>query len=123
MRGAAWVLAIAVVGGGSVGWILHSRGGAVDRQLDAELAAALDRGGIADLGRAQALGRRLVLGAGGGRAQAALAFADARLAIDYGVPTAAEAEETCPLQAARRTVGRPFGDSRERRGDPGGPKR
>jgi tetratricopeptide (TPR) repeat protein len=95
MRGAAWVLAIAVVGGGTVAALLHARRGAVDGQLDAELGAALDRGGIADLGRAQALGRRLALGAGGGRAQAAaLAFADARLAIDYGVPTAAEAEET-----------------------------
>ncbi len=95
MRGAAWVLAIAVVGGGTVASLLHARRGAVDRQLDAELGAALDRGGIADLGRAQALGRRLALGAGGGRSQAAaLAFADARLAIDYGASTAAEAEET-----------------------------
>ena len=67
---------------------------AVDRQLDAELAAALDRGGIADLGRAQAVGRRLALGAGGGRSEAAaLAFADARLATDYGASTAPEAEE------------------------------
>ncbi len=94
MRGAVWVLAIAVVGGGTVAWLVHARGTAVDRQLDAELAAALDRGGIADLGRAQAIGRRLVLGPDGGRSEAAaLAFADARLAIDYGVPTAPEAEE------------------------------
>ena len=94
MRGAVWVLAIAVVGGGAVAWLVHTRGTAVDRQLDAELAAALDRGGLGDLGRAQAVGRRLVLGAGGGRSEAAaLAFADARLAIDYGVPTAPEAEE------------------------------
>src|SRR5450631_91028 len=94
MRGAAWVLAIAVVGGGTVAWLVHARGDAVDRQLDAEMAAALDRGGIADLGRAQALGRRLVLGAGGGRSEAAaLAFVDARLALDYGVPTVPEAEE------------------------------
>jgi tetratricopeptide (TPR) repeat protein len=94
MRGAVWVLAIAVVGGGTVAWLVHTRGTAVDRQLDAELAAALDRGGIADLGRAQAVGRRLALGAGGGRSEAAaLAFADARLATDYGVSTAPEAEE------------------------------
>jgi tetratricopeptide (TPR) repeat protein len=94
MRGAAWVLVIAAVGGGAVAWLVHSRRGAVDRQLDADLAAALDRGGIADLGRAQALGRRLVLGAGAGRAEAAaLAFADARLAADHGVATAIEAEE------------------------------
>jgi tetratricopeptide (TPR) repeat protein len=94
MRGAVWVLAIATVGGGTVAWLVHTRGDAVDRQLDAELAAALDRGGIADLGRAQAIGRRLVLGPGGGRSEAAaLALADARLATDYGVPTAPEAEE------------------------------
>src|SRR6185369_9528331 len=94
MRGAACVLAIAVVGGGTVAWLVHARTGTVDRELDAELAAALDRGGIGDLGRAQAVGRRLALAAGGGRAEAAaLAFADARLAIDYGVPTAPEAEE------------------------------
>ena len=94
MRGAAWVLAIAVVGGGTVAWLVHARNGTVNRQLDAELAAALDRGGIADLGRAQAVGRRLVLGPGGGRSEAAaLALADARLAIDYGVPAAPEAEE------------------------------
>lgn len=94
MRGAAWVLAIAVVGGGTVAWLVHTRSNAVDHQLDAELAAALDRGGIGDLGRAQAVGRRLVLGTGGGRSEAAaLGFADARLAVDYGVPTAPEAEE------------------------------
>jgi hypothetical protein len=57
MRGTAWVLAIAVVGGGTVAWLVHARTGAVDRELDAELAAALDRGGIGDLGRAQAAGR------------------------------------------------------------------
>ncbi len=50
MRGAAWVLAIAVVGGGTVAWLVHARTGAVDRELNAELAAALDRGGIGDLG-------------------------------------------------------------------------
>src|SRR5215831_2969425 len=94
MRGAVLVLAIATVGGGSVAALLHARRGAVDRQLDAELGAALDRGGVAELGRAQALGRRLVLVAGAGRAEAAaLAFADARLALDYGAATAAEAQE------------------------------
>ena len=93
MRGAAWVLAIAVMGGGTVTWLVHARTGAVDRELNAELGVALDRGGLGDLGLAQAVGRRLVLGAGGGRAEAAaLAFADARLAIDYGATTAPEAE-------------------------------
>ena len=56
-------------GGRDGGVARPARGDAVDRQLDAELAAALDRGGIADLGRAQAVGRRLVLGAGGGRSK------------------------------------------------------
>jgi hypothetical protein len=94
MRAALLVLAIAAVGGGSLAALLHARTGAVDRQLDADLAAALERGGVADLGRAQALGRRLVLVAGGGRPEAAaLAFADARLALDFGAGTTAEAEE------------------------------
>jgi tetratricopeptide (TPR) repeat protein len=94
MRGAAVVLAIAALLGGAVALALHARGGAVDRQLAAELTAALDRGGVADLGRAQALGRRLVFGGGAGRGEAAaLAFAEARLALDYGVAATAEAEE------------------------------
>jgi tetratricopeptide (TPR) repeat protein len=76
-----------------VAWLVHARTGTVERDLDAELAAALDRGGLGDLGRAQAVGRRLVLAGSGGRAEAAaLAFADARLAIDYGATTAPEAE-------------------------------
>src|SRR5215472_8246422 len=94
MRAALVVLAIAAIVGGGVAALLHARTGAVDRQLDADLAAALDRGSVSDLGRAQALGRRLVLVAGGGRAEAAaLAFADARLALDYGAATSAEARE------------------------------
>src|SRR5579871_51258 len=77
MRGAAVVLAIAVLLGGAVALVLRARGGAV-----------------ADLGRAQAIGRRLVFGGGAGRGEAAaLAFADARLALDYGVATTTEAED------------------------------
>jgi hypothetical protein len=92
MRGAAWVLAIAAVGTTAVAGLLHARRDAVDHQLDADLGAALERGSVADLGRAQALGRRLALGSGAGRAEAAaLAFADARLALDYGASTGAEA--------------------------------
>src|SRR6185437_16411713 len=107
MRGAVWVLAIAAIGGGAVGLFIHARRSTIDRQLDAEMSAALARGGIADLGRAQAVGRRLVLGGGGGRAEAAaLAFADARLAIDYGLPLGAEAQEVlahaaCPARGPR----------------------
>jgi tetratricopeptide (TPR) repeat protein len=94
MRGAAWVLAIAAVGAGAVGWLVHARRGAVNRRFDADVAAALDRGSVADLERVQAIGRRLVFGGGAGAGEgAALAFADARLALDYGVSTTAEAEE------------------------------
>ncbi len=93
MRGAAWVLAIAAVGGVAVGLLVHRWRGAVNRRFEGELAAALDRGGVVDLERVQAIGRRLVFGGGGGRAEAAaLAFADARLALDYGISTTAEAD-------------------------------
>jgi tetratricopeptide (TPR) repeat protein len=94
MRGAVWVLAMAIVAGGAVALLVHSRRSAVDGRLDAELAVALDRGGIGDLELAQAIGRRAVFGGGAGRGgAAALAFADARLALEYGVSTTAEAEE------------------------------
>ena len=61
MRGAAWILAFAVAAGAVV-WLLVSRrsDAGADRML-ADLTADIDRGGIADLGRAQALGRRLAL--------------------------------------------------------------
>src|SRR5437868_7164002 len=108
MRGAVWVLAMAAVAGGAVALLVHSRRTAVDGRLDAELAAALDRGGLSDLELAQAIGRRAVFGGGAGRGgAAALAFADARLALEYGISTTAEAEEA--LARFERAAGRQDG--------------
>ena len=107
MRGAAWVLAIAAVGGVAVGLLVHRWRGAVNRRFEGELAAALDRGGAVDLERVQAIGRRLVFGGGGGRAEAAaLAFADARLALDYGISTTAEADAVLARFGLPPTVAR-----------------
>jgi len=92
MRGLAWiVLAFAAAAGAAV-WLLvswRSNAGAVP--LRADLAADVDRGSLADLGRAQALGRRLALANAGDREAAARwAFASAALASDYGVDTTRE---------------------------------
>jgi len=92
MRGVAWVLAVTAVVGAGLYLLLARRGRDDDRRLSADLGAAVDRGTFADLGRAQAIGRRLVLFDGRNReAAAALAFADAMLAVDYGAETAGEA--------------------------------
>ena len=57
-----------------------------------DLAADVDRGTLTDLARAQLRGRRLVVSNPQDRdAAGLLAFADAALAVDYGLPTAAEA--------------------------------
>jgi tetratricopeptide (TPR) repeat protein len=92
MRGAALALAmIAILGVGA--WLLRSRVGADAGRLRADMEAGVERGSFADLGRAQAIGRRLVLADSGDReAAAALAFACAALAVDYGADTAREAE-------------------------------
>src|SRR5262249_61594371 len=82
------------------------RDGGADRML-ADLTADIDRGGIADLGHAQAVGRRLALADPGDR-QAAVrwAFVNAMLAADYGLETSRETADalarvgaTLPLQA------------------------
>src|SRR5262249_22198922 len=60
-----------------------------------DVGADIQRGTLADLGRAQALGRRLVLGAPAeddAEAAAALAFVSAVLAWDYGLDTDGEAD-------------------------------
>jgi tetratricopeptide (TPR) repeat protein len=91
MRGAAWILAFAVAAA-AVLWLLVSRpsNAGADRML-ADLTADIDRGGIADLGRAQALGRRLALANPRDREAAARwAFAAATLAADYGIDTSRE---------------------------------
>ena len=91
MRAAAWVFAFAAVAGGVV-WLLVSRrsDAGADRLL-ADLTADIDWGGIADLGRAQAVGRRLAFSSPRDRdAAARWAFASAMLAADYGVDTSRE---------------------------------
>ena len=91
MRAAAWVFAFAAVAGGVV-WLLVSRrsDAGADRLL-ADLTADIDRGGVADLGRAQAVGRRLAFSSPRDRdAAARWAFASAMLAADYGVDTSRE---------------------------------
>jgi tetratricopeptide (TPR) repeat protein len=93
MRGMGWVLAVTLAAGGGLYLLLARRGQADERRLRADLALAIERGTLADLGRAQAVGRRLVLSHGRDRdTAAALAFADAMLAVDYGADTADEAE-------------------------------
>ena len=54
MRGAAWVFAFAAVAGGAVWLLVSRRSDAGTDRLLADLTADIDRGGIADLGRAQA---------------------------------------------------------------------
>jgi tetratricopeptide (TPR) repeat protein len=91
MRGLAWILAFAAAAGVAV-WLLVSwRSNAGSEPLRADLAADVDRGALADLGRAQALGRRLALANSRDREAAARwAFASAALAADYGVDTTRE---------------------------------
>jgi hypothetical protein len=94
MRAAAWILAITLVASAGVYLLVARRGRDDGRRLRTDLSAALERGTFADLGRAQALGRRLVVSNGHDRQAAAqLAFTDAMLAVDYGLETAREAEE------------------------------
>jgi tetratricopeptide (TPR) repeat protein len=61
-------------------------------RMRADLALHVDQGGIVDLDRALALGRRLVVAdETDAEAAAAVAFVDAVLAVDYGLDTAREA--------------------------------
>jgi tetratricopeptide (TPR) repeat protein len=93
MRAPASVLVvIAIVGLAASLLVGRSRAGDLAR-MRAELALDVERGGITDLGRAEALGRRLVLAAPSDReAAAGLAFTSGVLAVDYGLDTAREAE-------------------------------
>jgi hypothetical protein len=94
MRGVAWIVAISFVAGAAIYFLVARRGRNDGRRLQADLASSLERGTFADLGRAQALGRRLVVSNARDRQAAAeLAFTDAMLAVDYGLETAREAEE------------------------------
>ena len=93
MRGLTLALAFpaaAVVGA----VIIVTRGRSSETvRIRAELLAHVDRGGIGDLGHAQALGRRLVVADERDvEAATALAFASTVLAVDYGLDTAREAD-------------------------------
>src|SRR5215510_11007350 len=91
MRAAVWVFAFAAVAGGAVWLFVSRRSDAGSERLLADLAADIDRGGVADLGRAQAVGRRLAFSSPRDREVAARwAFASAMLAADYGVDTSRE---------------------------------
>jgi tetratricopeptide (TPR) repeat protein len=91
MRGLALVLAFALAAGAGVFALVSSRSNAGAERMLADLTADIERGGIADLGRAQALGRRLALTNPRDREAAARwAFAAATLAADYAVDTSRE---------------------------------
>jgi hypothetical protein len=92
MRGVALIFALAVAAAGvGIWWFVSSRRNASAERMLVDLGADLERGGIADLGHAQALGRRLVLDNPRDRdAAARWAFAAAMLAADYGVDTSRE---------------------------------
>jgi tetratricopeptide (TPR) repeat protein len=91
MRAAAWVFAFAAVAGGAVWLYVSRRSDAGAERLLADLTADIERGGVADLGRAQAVGRRLAFSNPRDRdAAARWAFASAMLAADYGVDTSRE---------------------------------
>jgi tetratricopeptide (TPR) repeat protein len=91
MRAAVWVFAFAAVAGGAVWLFVSRRSDAGSERLLADLTADIDRGGVADLGRAQAVGRRLAFSSPRDREAAGRwAFASAMLAADYGVDTSRE---------------------------------
>jgi hypothetical protein len=103
MRGAALVLALMTVAAAGVSLLVSHRRGREAAGLEVELAQAIERGSLADLGRAQALGRRLLIAApDDGEAAAALAFANAVLASDYGLYTDSEAEAALERVAGRQ---------------------
>ena len=91
MRAAIFILAFAAAAGGAVWLLVSRRSDAGAERLLADLTADIERGGVADLGRAQAVGRRLAFSSPRDRdAAARWAFASATLAADYGVDTSRE---------------------------------
>ena len=107
MRGAALVLALMTIAAAAASWLVSHRRGHEAADLDAELAQAVEHGSFADLGRAQALGRRLlIVSPDDGDASAALAFTSAVLANDYGLGTDGEA-----AAALHRAEARPLSEA------------
>ena len=91
MRGAAWVVAFVAVAGVAVWLLVDRKSNAGAEQMLADMTADIERGGVADLGRAQALGRHLAFTNARNRdAAAGLAFTSATLAADYGMDTSRE---------------------------------
>jgi tetratricopeptide (TPR) repeat protein len=91
MRGAALVLVTMMVAAAAASWVVRAGRRSEATGLEPELAAAIERGTLADLSRAQVLGRRLVLRDDAPGAAAGLAFACAVMAVDYGLPVQDEA--------------------------------
>jgi len=94
MRGALLVLAV-VVGLGTVASLLVAwRRDTASDGMRSELAVDLERGSLAGLARAQARARHLIVADPDDlEAVAALAFASAVLAVDYGFDTADEVQK------------------------------
>ncbi|HMF43495.1 MAG TPA: tetratricopeptide repeat protein [Polyangia bacterium] len=91
VRGVAWIFAFAAVAGGVVWLLVSRRSDAGSERLLADLSADIERGSLADLGRAQAVGRRMAFSRPHDREAASRwAFASAALAADYGVDTSRE---------------------------------
>jgi len=91
MRAALLIFVFAAAAGGAVWMLVSRRNDAGAERLLADLTADIERGGVADLGRAQAVGRRLAFSSPRDRdAAARWAFASAALAADYGVDSSRE---------------------------------
>ena len=94
MRGVLLALAIVAGAGIAMSLLVASRRDAASAQMRDELAVDIERGGLAGLARAQARARRLLVAdPGDPTAVAALAFANAVLAVDYGADTAGEIQK------------------------------
>ena len=87
-----------------VALLLSRKSNAGSERMLADLTADIERGGIADLGRAQALGRHLAFTDPRDReAAAGLAYVNATLAADYGVETSRETADALARVGATPT--------------------
>src|SRR5260221_13249505 len=92
-RGTAGALAVISILAVSTSLVVSWKMRADEGHLRGLLAAEIDRGSLVGLGRAQAIGRRVVLSDPGDAGSAAwLAFAGALLATEFGQATINEAE-------------------------------
>ena len=94
MRGALLALAVVVALGTATSLLVASRRNAASDGMRTELTLDIERGGLAGLARAQARARHLLVADPHDvAAVAALAFASAVLAVDYGVDTSGEVQK------------------------------